>query len=362
MRIVITTPYCWPEVRRGGERLAHQQAAALAAAGHDVTIWSTSPGAPDRDSVLGVETHRMRRHGRGGRWFGQQAVEVNFGVQSLARLALRRMDVWHAIGVPDAAAAAALSRVRRGVRSVYTDLGYPAKASRDRRRDRRFQDFVVRNIDVYVCLSNSTADYLRRDYGRDGVVVNPGVDLEAYRPGSRDPRPTIVFSSQVDEPRKNLELLLEALDLILTDVPDVQLWLLGQGDASRALATATAAARGAVTVCEAVDETELRARYAAAWVLCLPSVAEAFGLVVVEALASGTPAVVRADSGGPADIVSSPRVGAVVGPTAADLADGLRTGLRLAREASTTTACRAVAASYDWRDAVVPRLEEVYAR
>ncbi|MEX2393283.1 MAG: glycosyltransferase, partial [Actinomycetota bacterium] len=38
MRIALTHAFCWPEVRRGGERYLHELGGALARRGHRVTI------------------------------------------------------------------------------------------------------------------------------------------------------------------------------------------------------------------------------------------------------------------------------------------------------------------------------------
>src|SRR4051794_35438828 len=44
MRVAITNPYCWPQRRRGSERLLHDLSHWLAARGHDVTVICTAPG------------------------------------------------------------------------------------------------------------------------------------------------------------------------------------------------------------------------------------------------------------------------------------------------------------------------------
>lgn len=359
MRIAVTTPYAWPEVRRGGERYAHELAAALRDRGHEVAIWSTAIHRED-GVVLGVPVHRMRRRGWATRRWEEQAGEVDFGARLLPRLAWRRLDVWHANGIADAAAATMAGRLRPGLRTVFTDHGFPVAGSKGRRPDARLHRWVVRDIDSYVCVSPAAGEWLLRDFGRHPDVVPPGVDLAAYRPGPRDPRPTVVFCGRLDEPRKHLPLLLEAADRLIADRPDLQLWLLGQGDAGPALGAASLAVRNAVTRCGPVDEEELKARYAAAWLTVLPSVAESFGLVVVESLASGTPVVVRADGGGPPALVTSPDVGRVSGPSARELAEAVTAALPLATRPGTAARCRTAAEPFDWRRGVVPRLERLY--
>ena len=57
LQIVLSHTYCWPEVRRGGERYLHEVGAALARAGHSVRILSTGRAA-GRTSVEGVPVTR----------------------------------------------------------------------------------------------------------------------------------------------------------------------------------------------------------------------------------------------------------------------------------------------------------------
>lgn len=360
MRIALTAPFSWPEVRRGGERYVHELAAALHAAGHEVTVWSTAR-LPGRRRILDVEVRQLPERPGLARRYGPQAVEVAFGRQLLGRLLAARIDVWHASGTGDAAAATIAGRLRPSLRTVFTDHGFPAAASRAKRRDFGLHQRVVRDIDAYVCVSEAAGSFLQRDYHRSAEVVPPGVDVGSYHPADRDPRPAILFSGQLDESRKNLPLLLAAVaQLRSSAVPDLQVWLAGQGDAEPALAAAPETARAAVTWCGPLDERELCRRYAAAWVTVLPSVAESFGLVVVESLASGTPAVVRRDSGGPAGIITAPDIGVQSGPTASDLAAAIREGLELASRPGTVAACRRAAQRYDWAT-VVGRLERIYA-
>lgn len=372
MRVVLTSVHCWPDVRRGGERYVHELAAALTRAGHDVSVLSTGRH-PGRDHVLGVPVRRLPVRRAPARWFPDPwqdlAVESAFGAQALAHLAgpalSGRIDVWHATSTGDAAAAAGASTValhRRGARSVFTDHGFPARASRERRPDRRLHAAVVRHVDAYVCVSQAAAGHLERDYGRAAAVVPPGVRLDEHRPADRRTgRPTVLYAGSLTESRKGVPLLLEAVALLRRDEPAVDVWLLGPGDAEPLLAGAPAAAREAVSRCGLADDATLREAYAQAWVTVLPSHAESFGMTVVESLASGTPAVVLADGGGPAEIVDDPRVGRRCAADPAALATGIAEAFALARDPQTAPACRHRAADFDWDRAVVPALEQVYA-
>ncbi|HVU71877.1 MAG TPA: glycosyltransferase family 4 protein [Mycobacteriales bacterium] len=358
LRVLLTHVFSWPEVRRGGERYLHELGAALVRAGHDVQILSTGPQA-SRDTVLGAPVLRLRRRELMPDRFQALAGEVGFGVQSLAWAAARPFDVWHALGTADAASATVLATVRRGLRTVFTDLGVPGRESRLRRPDRRLHRRVVDAVDHYLCLSEWARGYLEDGFGRPGEVMGAGIDLRTFAPGPRAATPTVLYSGSLVESRKNVPLLLEAVSLLRARIPDVRLRLSGPGDVTEMLAAAPADARAAVASAALDDRDTLGRLYASSWVTCLPSINEAFGLAIVESLASGTPGVVLRGGGGSAELMRDHAVlGAGDGPDA--LADTLAEAIELARDPETADRCREVAREHDWDSALVPRLLAMY--
>lgn len=358
LRIVLTHVYSWPEVRRGGERHLHELASALCDAGHDVSVLSTA-NRSGRGLVLGVDTRWLVRRRLLHRRFGEAAEEVAFGVQALAALSCRSADVWHAFGTADAAAAATLSRLRPRLRSVYTELGIPDRAYRESRPDARLHDLVARRIGAYVCYSHAAGESLRSGYGRAPAVIPGGVDLRRFHVApARHPVPALLMSGKLDEPRKNLGLFLAAAAALRAEEPELEVWLAGPGDPGPAIAAAPAAVRDAVVHFGSLPDDELIDRCGRAWVMVHPAELEAFGMVLVEALACGTP-IVGLDRWGPSEIVQ-PGIGCRAEPNVESLADACRRALSLAREDGIADRCRAAAEPYDWRGAIVPRVEQVY--
>jgi glycosyltransferase involved in cell wall biosynthesis len=101
-------------------------------------------------------------------------------------------------------------------------------------------------------------------------------------------------------------------------------------------------------------------RFRQATVSVLPSVHEAFGLVLVESLACGTP-VVCSRSGGMPEIVTD-KVGRIAEPDdPASLADALVEAVALAAEPGIAEACADRARLWDW-DVIGPLHELAYAR
>ena len=340
LRIALTGVHSWPGVERGAERYLHELAHALSAAGHDVRVLST--GHPATDVVLGVPVRRLPVRGAG------LAVERGFGRDALRRLALARIDVWHATSTGDAAAATSLARLRPRLRTVFTDHGFPVRSSREQRGDADLHVRVVQRIGSYVCVSAVAGDWLRKDFGRVADVVHPGVDTSFFTPGgARADRPTVLYSGALDEERKGIRLLVDAV----ARVPDATLQLVGPGRPDLSGLPVSH-----VRVSGPLPREELREMYRSAWVTALPSTAEAFGMALSESLACGTPGVARADGGGPAEILV-----AGTGALTEGTADALAEGIQKAIATSDPQACRARAEEFDWQRCVVPRLEQVYA-
>ena len=359
MRIALTHAFCWPEVRRGAERFLSELAAALHRRGHEVTHFSSAWEA-GTSVERGVRTVRLKRA-----FTGQYRHEADFGRRLLPRLAAGRFDAVHSLGRHDAVASIRAAKLRRdGRRTVITDLGLP-----DRRWWRqqgllqaRAAAKVVAEIDVYSAMSRTAVDSLAASYGRsDGVVVPGGVDLCAFAPAAqRDPRPTILFSGAITEPRKGVDVLLRALPAIAAVEPDVVVWLSGPGDAEPLLAAAPVRAREHVRVLGIGAAGEQPERYGRAWVTCLPSTHDSFGMALLESLACGTPLVTTTHSA-PQELVTEGVTGELCAAhDPAALAAACLRALELARRPGTVDACRAAAGPFDWDAGLAPLCERLY--
>jgi glycosyltransferase involved in cell wall biosynthesis len=262
------------------------------------------------------------------------------------------------MGTADGAAAAALGTVR-GVRSVFTDHGYPYRPSRERRPDRRVFDLLVRRVDRYVCVSEAAAHTLADGYGRTAEVRSGGVDVRRFTPGERrDSPPALLFVGDAGEERKNLPLLRDALAVLRRRGVPAELWVAGAGDQRREIGDLPADLADAVTLLGEVGPDELVSLYGRASVTVLPARAEAFGLVLVESLACGTP-IVALDQGGPLDIVQ-PGIGVLCAENADDLARACEEALELTAKPDIVECCRDAAMAWDWRAAIVPAMERIY--
>jgi phosphatidyl-myo-inositol alpha-mannosyltransferase len=285
--------------------------------------------------------------------------ELRFGRKVLPPLLAGRFDVVHSLGVGDASASIVAAALRRHRRTVFTHLGIPIRSYYESQPDWRNQRFVARRIDVYGCLSEHAARTFEQGFGRRATRTPGGVRLERFTPADRrSASPTLLYSGALTEPRKRVADLLEALALLARDEPSVRLRLSGPGDPSELLAAARPEARERTQVLP-LGTPDLRDVYGRAWATVLPSVHEAFGLVLLESLACGTP-VVAADHSALPELVA-PGTGVLSRPEdPGSLAEACRQALELAGESGIAERCRAAALPYDWDRALAPHVEALY--
>lgn len=358
MRVALTHAFCWPEVRRGAERLVAELAGAVAGLGHEVTVIS-SAWSPGRETADGVTWIKLRRAHD-----DVAAAERAFGSRILPTLATGRWDVVHSHGRHDGVASLRARRLHRRRAVVHTDIGRPLRSWWARHpAEAPAAERVIAGADAYCCMSRHSLELLARDYGRAGELLPGGVDLDRFRPAAaRTPAPTILYSGAIDEPRKGVAGLLAALPLVADAVPGVRLLLSGPGDATPLLAAAPPAARDRTDVVGLGTLAEQPERYGRAWVCALPSTDETFGLVLVEALACGTP-VVAADAAGLPELVDPGATGALCRPGEPEsIARACVEALELAAKPDTADRCRDAARPFDWRTGVAPRAVEIYER
>ena len=163
------------------------------------------------------------------------------------------------------------------------------------------------------------------------------------------------------EPRKGVAVLLAALPAIAAVEPKVEVWLSGPGDPSELIAAAPAGAAQHVRVLGTGAADAQPERYGRAWVTCLPSTHDSFGMALLESLACGTPLVTTTHSA-PQELVREGVTGVLCAPADPHaLADACLRGLALARRPETAETCRASAQPYDWDAGLAPLCERLYA-
>lgn len=147
-----------------------------------------------------------------------------------------------------------------------------------------------------IAVSPAARRVIMEHLGGDAVLVPNGVEVGHFTGAQplpdRPAGPTVVFLGRVDEERKGLAVLLEALPELVRRVPDVQLLVAGPGDAEKLRDGVRPALRERVHVLGRVSEADKPRLYATGDVYCAPNThGESFGIVLLEAMATGTPVV-----------------------------------------------------------------------
>jgi glycosyltransferase involved in cell wall biosynthesis len=184
-------------------------------------------------------------------------------------------------------------------------------------------------------VAQSIRDELAARGFRNLVPWSRGVDIAAFKPRRReelaDARPIWLYAGRLAI-EKNIKAFLDL------ELPGTK-WVVGGGPQMRALRRRYREAR----FFGSVDTEELSARYAQADCFVFPSRTDTFGLVMVEALASGVP-VAGYPVPGPLDVVTTPKVGA--------LDEDLHTAC-LAAIGSDPADCRAHAETFTWAQCMI---------
>ncbi len=164
---------------------------------------------------------------------------------------------------------------------------------------RAWDTATASRVHRFAANSAYVADRIRRYYGRDAVVIPPPVDSDFFTP-PEDCRPgeyDLIVSALA--PYKRLDLALEAYRG--TGWP---LWIVGSGpEEARLRRVAPPEAR----FLGRVDDRQLRDLYRGCRAVLMPGI-EDFGIVPLEAMACGRPAVVFGEGGG-AETVEHGRTG-----------------------------------------------------
>ncbi|HLF72386.1 MAG TPA: glycosyltransferase [Dehalococcoidia bacterium] len=167
---------------------------------------------------------------------------------------------------------------------------------------------VIADADRVVCATDQERSLVRQLYAADDAkisVIPLGVDMERFQPTDKDVaraslglaegQRIVLFVGRI-EPLKGVDILINAAAMLESDVDCSVLIVGGDESSTSQVASLRDLARergieGRVSFVGAVDHETLPLYYNAADVCVVPSHYESFGLVAVEAMASGVPVV-----------------------------------------------------------------------
>ncbi|HEX6249274.1 MAG TPA: glycosyltransferase family 4 protein [Nocardioidaceae bacterium] len=224
----------------------------------------------------------------------------------------------------------------------------------------------LEKVTARIAVSEYARNTLVQHMGGEPVVIPNGVYVDRFakaevRDDWRGPGPTIAFVGRIDEPRKGLPLLLEAFPAIAAEYPGTRLLVVGGGDVGAARRRVPRALADDVVFLGRTTDAEKASALRTADLYVAPNTGgESFGIVLIEAMAAGTP-VLASDIPAFRRVLGDGAYGTIFrNEDVADLADkaiailGDGAQLDALREAATRAVAR-----YDW-SAVAARIVQVY--
>jgi glycosyltransferase involved in cell wall biosynthesis len=318
MRVCIVYDCLYPHTVGGAERWYRNLAERLAEDGHEVTYltlrqWDVGADPGVRGVRVVAVGPRLTLYGGGRRRVWPPVV---FGVGVLRHLARhgRRYDVVHTASFPYfSLLAAGLVRPWAGFRLV---VDWHEVWTADYWREylgplggtigSKVQNLCLRIPQRAFCFSRLHERRLREAGVRGEVVVLEGQFGGAPAASPRPAEPVVVFAGRLIR-EKRAKALVPAVASARQTIPDLRAQIYGDGPERTAVLDLIDQhhLREVVDAPGFVDGRVIDDALASALCLVLPSSREGYGLIVLEAMARGTPAVlVRGDDNAASEFVS----------------------------------------------------------
>jgi glycosyltransferase involved in cell wall biosynthesis len=338
LKILFAADVSIARVGSGAERVLYEQTTRLAAAGHDVhliTPWMSDIHKKEVEEISGVTEWRYPGDKRypvrfvagtfknAGRLFQQLNQDLRFdslffhqpltacAVMSSAKKSTAKKlytchSLWHEEYLSRTMMASGFSR----------RFAVMVQALIRKKMEKR----VLKDSDRIIVLSAYTEEKLLRCHGlpSDAISIVPGgVDLTLFSPDGDQQtirkrlglpvNRIVLFTLRNLEPRMGLAELLNAIKEVIQQLPEVCLVIGGEGPLRKGLIEQVerTGLNSHVFFTGFIDESDLPDYYRMADLFILPTRAlEGFGLVTLEAMASGTP-VLGTPVGGTREILNA---------------------------------------------------------
>jgi phosphatidylinositol alpha-mannosyltransferase len=318
MRIGVVSPYDY--LYPGGvSEHVRCLSATLRTMGHEVTVL-----APSREPLPDQEAHRFVRMGRslpvpGNGSLARIGLSMSLGPRVQRILEVNRFDVVHYHEPLLPTVSTTVLRRHRGA-NVGTFHAY-APRSRAYQLGKTWLAPYFRRLHSRIAVSLSARDLVRRYFPGEYHVIPNGVDTTRFSPSQRsvpgmrrDGMHTLLYVGRLDK-RKGVHSLIDAFAMLREARTDVCLVIVGDGPTRAACERHVVRQRiPDVEFRGFVDAAALPGYYAGADVFCAPATGqESFGIVLLEAMASGVPVLASAIAGY-SEIVGHEREGLLLPP------------------------------------------------
>jgi phosphatidylinositol alpha-mannosyltransferase len=161
-----------------------------------------------------------------------------------------------------------------------------------------YMSFVLGRLDAKIAVSEPAREMVEEYFEGPYQVIPNGIDTVQYHsdvepfPWAFDATPRILFVGRFDETRKGFKYLLRAMPMIQQQFPQARLLVVGTGEQSRFDGLMERERVHGIDFIGFVSREELPRYYRSCDIFCAPSIhGESFGIVLLEAAASGRPVV-----------------------------------------------------------------------
>jgi phosphatidylinositol alpha-mannosyltransferase len=156
---------------------------------------------------------------------------------------------------------------------------------------------ALEKISGRIAVSEAARTTLVEHMGGDAVLIPNGVAISRYK--KADPLPgwpgeggVLGFLGRMDEPRKGLDVLLGAFEVLAGERPGLRLLVAGPGDLDDVRSRVPGVLRDRLILLGQVNQEDKARFYHSVDVFCAPNTGgESFGVVLIEAMAAGAPIV-----------------------------------------------------------------------
>jgi phosphatidylinositol alpha-mannosyltransferase len=223
---------------------------------------------------------------------------------------------------------------------------------------------VIEKLTARIAVSEAARSTLTEHLETDAVVVPNGIYAQRLSGGKLRAEwsgNTLGFIGRFEEPRKGLNLLVEALPAIIRSIPDVRVIVAGPGDSANFLESVPPQLHSRFTFLGRISEEEKADFLHSISLYVAPNTGgESFGIILAEALAGGA-AVVASDIPAFQALLGDGKYGTLFeSESYSSFAHHIIELLtNNSRRNDLRTAGKAYAQSFDW-DVVASRIYDVY--
>ena len=181
-----------------------------------------------------------------------------------------------------------------------------------------FEKVIFKKSVKILALSAYTGNSITQQYNIDSKkleVTNFPIDTNLFNPDKSTVNvgaDYILLVARINDPRKNIDMLLKSFSTVKEKIPDLKLVLAGDKPSSSLLSMADELnISKSIVFLEKMPREMLVDYYRGAKIFVLPSFQEGLGIVVLEAMACGTP-VISTMCGGPEELIENSGGGMLV--------------------------------------------------